>query len=144
MNAQSATRLVIAEDDQELRQIMARKFRLGGYEVIEISTGTMLADFLIVRDGIDEVDLIVSDIRMPGLSGLDMLAYLNSKGKTKPVVLVTGFGDWAVRREAEAFGALAVFDKPVDIDELVNFIRRCCPPRGPRTSTGAPAPEGEG
>jgi len=127
--ASRAARIVIAEDDAELRRIIAGKFRSAGYDIVEIASGTMLADFLIVQGGIHEIDAIISDVRMPGLSGMDMLAYLNARGHTKPTVLITGFGDWSVRREAESFGALTLFDKPVDVDDLLQFVRQFLPAR---------------
>ncbi len=129
-------RIVLAEDDAELRRIIAGKLRAGGYEVIEIESGTLLADFLIVRGGIDDIDAIVSDVRMPGLSGLDMLAYLSARGYATPTILITGFGDWSLRREAANFGALTVFDKPVDVDDLVQFVRQFIPERGDGPARG--------
>lgn len=143
-------RIVVAEDDPELRRIIAGKFRAAGVSVVEIESGTRLAEFLVVQGGIDTIDAIVSDVRMPGLSGLDMLAYLNLRGYTKPTVLITGFGDWAIRREAQTFGAVTVFDKPVDVDDLVQFVRQFVPPdppaaRGPESrSQGQEGTGGEG
>ena len=127
--ASRAARIVVAEDDTELRRIIANKFRSSGYEVVEIGSGTQLAEFLSVHGGIDRIDAIISDIRMPGLSGIDMLAYLNARGYSKPAVLITGFGDWSVRREAERFGAITLFEKPVDVDDLLQFVRQFLPAR---------------
>jgi DNA-binding NtrC family response regulator len=134
-----AARIVIAEDDAELRRIIAGKFRSAGYDTVEIATGTLLADYLIVRNGIDEVDAIISDVRMPGLSGIDMLAYLQARGYHKPTVLITGFGDWSTLREAQTFGALSLFDKPVDVDDLLQFVRQFLPARIGPFEGAAPA-----
>jgi two-component system C4-dicarboxylate transport response regulator DctD len=137
--APARPRIVLAEDDGELRRIIADKFRAAGIDVVEIETGTRLADFLIVRNGIDTVDAIVSDIRMPGLSGLDMLAYLSVRGCTTPTILISGFGDWTIRREAQSFGAVTVFDKPVDVDDLVQFVRQFVSlPRDPTAASAKP------
>ena len=63
-------------------------------------------------------DAIVSDVRMPGHSGLEMLAALRRAGWTTPVVLITAFGDRWVHDQARQLGAAAVLDKPFDIDAL--------------------------
>ena len=123
-------RLVIAEDDAEFRRMLVDKFRGAGFDVVEADSGTTLAEFLVAQGGIDWSDAIISDVRMPGLSGMDMLAYLTARGYTKPVVLITAFGDWSIRREAATFGAVTVFDKPVDLDDLLQFVRQFLPPAG--------------
>jgi len=131
-----ATRLVIAEDDQELRSILAQKFRSAGYLVTEAETGTALVDFLIVQGGLDAIDGIISDIRMPGISGLDILAYLNARGNTKPFVLITGFGNWSVKHEAEILGAMTLVEKPVDVDVLLEYFKQVLPARKPSAPAG--------
>jgi DNA-binding NtrC family response regulator len=121
-------RIVVAEDDSELRRLLAIKLRKGGYDVIEVGSGERLAQYLLSEGGLGEADLILSDIRMPGLSGMDLLAYLKTRGEFPPVVLITGFGDWRTHEEAERLGATAVFDKPLDLDELVQWVRTAVPP----------------
>jgi CheY-like chemotaxis protein len=123
-------RVVLAEDDAELRRLLAAKLRQGGYDVVEVGTGEGLAQHLIIENAIDETDLIVSDIRMPGLSGLDLLAYLQTRGAFPPVVLITAFGDWRTHEEAGRLGATAVFDKPIDLDDLVQWVRGAVPAGG--------------
>lgn len=120
--------IVLAEDDSELRRLLATKLRKRGYDVVDMGTGERLAQYLIVEGRLADTDLIVSDIRMPGLSGMDMLAYLRIRGEFPPVVLITGFGDWRVHEEAMKLGALTVFDKPLDLDDLVDWIADAVPP----------------
>lgn len=123
-----ASRIVVADDDCGLRQLLAFKLRRRGYEVVDLANGLQLALHLIAEDRADDVDLVISDIRMPGLSGLDLLAYLGIQGgRFPPIVLITGFGDWRVHKEAQALGAVAVFDKPVDFDDLVDWVNGVIP-----------------
>lgn len=124
----NARRIVLAEDDPELRRLVADKLRRAGYDVVELSSGERLAEYLFAEGGISEVDLVLTDIRMPGLSGMDMLAYMSARGDAPRVILVTAFGDWQVHEEARRLGALAVFDKPLDLDSLANFLRGTLPP----------------
>jgi CheY-like chemotaxis protein len=120
-------RLVVAEDDAELRRLIAAKLRKIGYEVVEVPSGERLAQHLLAEGGLAEADLILSDIRMPGLSGLDLLAYLHTRGAFPPVVLITAFGDWRTHEEAARLGATAVFDKPLDLDDLATWVRGAVP-----------------
>jgi DNA-binding NtrC family response regulator len=62
--------------------------------------------------------LIISDVRMPGVSGLDVLATLRREDWSTPVILMTAFGDLETRAEARRLGAKALFDKPFDVDDL--------------------------
>ena len=72
----------------------------------------------------DLYDVIVSDVNMPGLSGLDVLAALRCADWTTPVILITAFGDQQIRAEAEALGAARRLDKPVDPGALRAAVAR--------------------
>jgi putative two-component system response regulator len=71
------------------------------------------------------VDLVVSDLRMPGLNGLELLARMQSDDRTRdiPLIIVTGSGEKDVRRQAIELGATDLLEKPVDSAELVARIR---------------------
>lgn len=127
IQAARAPRIVVAEDDSELRRLLGVKLRKSGYEVVEIGSGDRLAQYLLGEGGLGDVNLIISDIRMPGLSGIDLLAYLHTRGDFPPVVLITGFGDWRTHEEAERLGAAAVFDKPLDLDDLASWVKAAVP-----------------
>lgn len=66
---------------------------------------------------------IVSDVRMPGLSGLELLAELKRLGNRTPVILLTGHGDVRMAVQALKIGAFDFIEKPSDIDELCRSIR---------------------
>ena len=116
----SRPRVVLAEDDLELRGLLASTLRRDGFEVVEATDGPDLLrvigeEILRAQDG-PGVDLVVSDIRMPGLSGLNVLAGLRRADWSTPVLLITGFGDHQTHAEARRLGAAAVLDKPFDLD----------------------------
>jgi len=127
-------RVLLAEDDTELRTLLAEVLRDDGYEVSEAASGTELLAAL--GDGEDadrerhEVDLIISDVRMPGQSGLDVLCRLAWKQLEVPVILITAFGEDWVHDLAERLGAVAVFDKPVDLDVLRSAVLQVLLERG--------------
>lgn len=113
-------RIVLAEDDPELRRLIGSVLRRDGYDVLELVDGAQLLEYLVRQSdrNADAPDLIVSDIRMPGCTGLDVLAGVRRRDWATPVVLITAFGDRDTHEEAERLGAVAVFDKPFDLDDL--------------------------
>jgi DNA-binding response OmpR family regulator len=121
----SVVRVLLAEDDRELRHLLAAGLRRHGYVVIEAATGFELLDRLDDLARRDEtVDLIVSDVRMPGPTGLvavEGLRYGSSLASAAtPVILITAFGDVATHAEARRLGAV-VLHKPFDIDDFHAF-----------------------
>jgi DNA-binding NtrC family response regulator len=75
------------------------------------------------------VDAIVSDIRMPGTSGLAILEGLNECQSAMPVILITAFGDRDTHERARQLGVVAVFDKPFDMADLLAALHRVVPPQ---------------
>jgi CheY-like chemotaxis protein len=120
-----ARRILVAEDDLAMRRLMAAALRTAGHRVIEASDGVDVLDRMestIWADRQDAIGLIVSDMAMPALSGLDVLAALRSAEVRTPFILITAFGDDLVRAEAKALGASAVLDKPLDIEQLRSAV----------------------
>ena len=117
--------VVLAEDDDELRHLVARRLRGHGCEVVEARTGLELAEVLLERVADHRtrgtIELVISDIRMPGMTGLEIVDLLRRLDWALPVILMTGFGDPDTHDEARRLGA-AVFDKPVDLDELAASV----------------------
>ena len=117
--------VVVAEDDDELRRLVARCLRGHGCAVLEARTGLELAE-LILEHVADHrtrgtIELVISDIRMPGMTGLEIVGLLRRIDWALPVILMTGFGDPASHDEACRLGA-AVFDKPLDLDGLAAVV----------------------
>ena len=128
-------RLLLAEDDDGLRPLLAERFRAEGFEVIEAEDGAAVVEYLaesIVQNSRHPgFDLIVSDIRLPGLNALDVLRGARGALEATPVILITAFGDQRTRDRALLLGASAVFDKPLDVDDLIDAAYRLLTvPRG--------------
>ncbi len=126
----SPPRVVVAEDDDEMRRLVVEALRKDGYEVEEARDGGRLlvraAAYYTHRAAVADVDLIVSDIRMPICSGLQILQGLREAHWHIPVILMTAFGDDATRARAEKLGAI-LFDKPFDIDDLRTAVQSLVP-----------------
>jgi len=115
-------RLLLAEDDLELRELLAFVLRADGHEVVEARDGHELLEILsegMQRGAVQEpFALVVSDVRMPGLTAFDVLTRLQRALTDTPVILITAFGDQTTHLRAQRMGASRVFDKPFDFDDL--------------------------
>ena len=126
--------ILLAEDDHDMRELIAGALRRSGYEVIEARDGSELLELignahLRTRGPGTAPDLIISDIRMPRWSGIEILAGLRRSDWAMPVVLITAFGDEPLHEEARRLGAVTVLDKPFDVDELIAIANGVVPPK---------------
>jgi DNA-binding response OmpR family regulator len=110
----------LAEDDDEMRHMLEAELRADGYVVFPVNDGTEMLEALSEASRLPSAapDVIVMDVRMPGYSGLHVLAALRAAQWTTPVILITAFGDARLHEEAAKLGADVVFDKPFDVDDL--------------------------
>ena len=124
-----APRILLAEDDPDMRALLASSLRRRGYEVCEAdSGGTLLARlFADHAAGADLPDLVVSDVRMPGGGGLSALRSIRDRAWATPMVLITAFGDRELHREALDLGA-RVLDKPFDLGDLHRLVASALSP----------------
>jgi DNA-binding NtrC family response regulator len=119
---QRPTLVLLAEDDVELRKLIATTLRADGYEVVEAANGMELLDALELMLSRRLPDAIVSDVRMPLLSGMDVLAVIRASSTEIPVILITAFGDVDTHGEAHDLGAVAILDKPFDMSALTTLL----------------------
>lgn len=115
-----AFRVLVAEDDEEMRRLLAQALCWKGAEVLEAADGLDLwRRFSAERH--NGLDVVVTDVRMPGMSGLDALKAIRDVDEDMPVIVITAFGDYQTHHRARALGAV-VIDKPFDVDALVSSI----------------------
>lgn len=120
-------RILLAEDDYEMRTLLTHRLRKEKFEVNACDDGFhLLQELGAAADPvmIEDYDLIISDIRMPGFTGLEILDFVSSNGSLTPLILITAFGDAQTHAEAEKLGAVAVLDKPFELDRLVELARK--------------------
>jgi len=128
-------RVLVADDEAEIRAIVGEHLRRQGIDVLEAVDG--LETLVHVRR--HNPDAIVLDLRMPRLGGLEALKRIREFNPHVVVVVITGFGDTDVKREALSLGARAVLSKPLDLPKLVATLRS----EGP-LATGADAERASG
>lgn len=130
-SARPGWRVLLAEDDSAMREMLATVLAADGYEVIEARDGdeliSRLHDLATMPHGRDTLAVVISDVRMPKLDGLDVLTALRCASWRTPVILITAFGDEGLHREARALGATELLDKPFSLDRLLSLLRRIVP-----------------
>ncbi len=112
-------RILVIDDDAGVRESMARMLSSAGYTVLVAATGE--EGFDLARG--DAFDVILSDMRMPGLSGLDILRKLRDVNVDACFIVMTGFGTVDTAVEAMKLGAVDFVQKPFFRDELLMRVR---------------------
>ena len=126
IRAQPRITVLLAEDDADFRALVAAELTTRGFDVTCVRDGRELADELasfVVSSRRPRPDVIVSDIRMPGPSGLALLRAVNEADLHIPVILMTAFGDRRVHEIAAEHDAAAVLDKPFAFSDLETVLR---------------------
>lgn len=120
--ARQRPRVIVAEDHLEMRALISDMLRLEGYEVTEARDGAALLDLIVETLHPSEdpqiPDLIITDIWMPGCTGLEVLARLRRFDWATRVIVITAFGDEVAHAEARRLGAALVLDKPFELATL--------------------------
>jgi len=116
----STSEIWIAEDDRSLRWVMEKAISREGIEVRSFENGDDL--LLALQASLPEI--IISDIRMPGIDGLELLKQIHSTRPGIPVIITTAHSDLDSAVAAYQGGAFEYLPKPFDLDELVDVARR--------------------
>ncbi|WP_375787854.1 response regulator FixJ [Bradyrhizobium sp. Pha-3] len=110
--------ILVIDDDPAMRDSLAFLLDVNGFAVTTYETATEFLDHF--ANG--TVDCIVSDIRMPGMSGLELVRKLKADAAACPVILMTGHGDVALAVEAMKAGAVDFIEKPFEDEALLRAI----------------------
>lgn len=124
MDATLPLKVLVAEDDAELRRLVCETLRSRGHAVQELSDGGRLLVALTQAHssaGADTFDVLLADVQMPICTGLDIAETLHQTRFSKPVILMTAFSDAPTRARAARIGAVMV-DKPFDLDDLADQV----------------------
>ena len=114
-------RILVVDDESDIEMLFKQQFRR------ELREGRFVLDFAASGDealakmqanGADSLILLVSDINMPGMSGLDLLVRIKEERPDLPVLMITAYGDASTRRVALERGADGLLTKPLDFSAL--------------------------
>ncbi len=113
-------RILVIEDDEEMRSLLKDFFLEEGFETDSVSNGSE-AFRKLVRE---PFDLVITDIRMTGLTGLDILPGIKKLQPETPIIVITAFGSEEVHHRAMERGATAYLEKPLHFHELRTMIHK--------------------
>ena len=113
-------KLLIADDEKNIRNGLAESFTLDGYDVVEAADGLEAWNLFAKGD----IDLVISDLRMPSLSGEDLLKRIHDEIPGFPVIILTGHGSVAGAVDAMRNGAWDFLTKPVHVDHLNELVKQ--------------------
>jgi CheY-like chemotaxis protein len=130
MNVQDRLpRVVIAEDDEDMRNVLCELVSGLGVEVAPASSG---GDLVALLTDDHPVDLLITDVRMPWMTGFQVALSARNSGLSVPIILVTAFPDDTLRAKVENLGSAVLLAKPFRPEELLSLVRARLP--GPRAS----------
>ncbi len=112
--------ILIADDEPNLRRILAAQLSRDGYDVETVDDGSSAAEFL----ADNHVDVLISDLRMPGMDGMQLLKHVVDEHPTIAVVMITAHGTVDTAVEALKVGAFDYVTKPFDKDEFRAVVRK--------------------
>ena len=129
-------KILVVDDDPVIGKSFDRVLSGKGYAVIKAETGEAAIEKL----GAEDYDLVVTDIRMPGMSGLEVAESVRAKQPWMPVLIVTGYGSDASEARAKAAGVTEFLRKPLSPEMIETSVGAAvaAPPPAP-AATAAPA-----
>jgi len=133
----SASRVLVVEDNHEVRRMVTASIRTisDDIEVLDVPS----AEEALVVSASQALDLLVIDIRLPGMSGLDMVARLRKRKPGMKIILVTGMEDPALRQQVVEANVYAYFFKPIEIQAFLEAVKHSLSPTPPTVSP-SPSP----
>jgi DNA-binding NtrC family response regulator len=120
-----AVRILVVDDEHSLRMTIAANLELEGFDVVEAENAEVALSLIKAQD----FDLVLSDVRMPGMNGVDLFRHVHDLKPELPVILMTAFALEGLVQEALREGAFTLLPKPFDIAHLVAALSSAA--RGP-------------
>jgi DNA-binding NtrC family response regulator len=113
-------RVLLVDDEGSVRMTLAANLELEGFEVVEASNGRSALEVV----GREPIDLVLTDVRMPGMNGVELFRCLRQERPGVPVVLMTAFALEDLVEAAVGEGAFTVLPKPFTVDHVVATLVR--------------------
>ncbi|SMC46775.1 sigma-54-dependent transcriptional regulator [Primorskyibacter flagellatus] len=115
-----AMKIAIVDDEQDMRQSISQWLALSGYDTETFGS----AEDALSKLGADYPGIVISDIKMPGMDGLQLLKKLMSTDSALPVIMITGHGDVPIAVEAMRVGAFDFLEKPFNPDKMTELAKK--------------------
>ena len=132
-------RVLVVDDEEDIRETLEMILALEGYDVRTADCGTAA----IARSEVEPFDLVITDLKMPGMDGVETLMALKQRHPRLQVIVATGYASSETARRCLSEGAHAYLKKPFDMDELLRLVERAIadgrvPPGGPAAQWSDP------
>lgn len=124
---QAARSILIVDDNRALAENLKEIFEDEDFATEVAVDGLSALAMLAKRD----FSLVITDIRMPGMSGVEMLKAIQERWPCMSVIVMTAYSSDALLQEAAAAGALGVLSKPIDMEQMIGLVRRAAEPSAP-------------
>jgi two-component system response regulator PilR (NtrC family) len=114
--------ILVADDERSMRELLEMLLGAEGYSVLLASNGYEALELL--RGERDRIDLVIQDLKMPGMDGTELLKVIKSEAPDVPVIVITAFSSWDSAVEAMRLGAYDYVRKPFDTDAIRSVVGR--------------------
>jgi FixJ family two-component response regulator len=118
--------IAIVDDDESFRQATARFIRSLGYTTAAFAS----AEAFLHSDCSYNIDCLITDVQMPGMTGIQLQSRLIEQGRNLPIIFVTAFPEMKARGRALAEGAIGFLDKPFSDEKLITYLTQALASRG--------------
>lgn len=130
-------RILVVDDDEEIRTAITKLLQKDGYSVT--TQADALGAVRCLARSEEPFDLVITDVVMPGLSGMELLRLLKAESSDQPVIIITAFGDGFDYTKARSKGAFEYLCKPLENDVLLSVVRRALKRRNNHATIQEPA-----
>ena len=119
----NAAHILIVDDDEQVRRLLHRVLTEAGYRVSQADNGKAALELIAA----EATDLVVTDLVMPGVEGIELISALRARSQTVPIIAISGGGRLQTTnylRAARALGAHEVLAKPFELGALLDAVKR--------------------
>ena len=113
-------KIALIDDDAAVLDSLCLFFERNG---VVVSCFSAAEEFLAIWDAVQTLDCVVADVRMPGLSGVDLVRWIRARGSSLPIILITAHGDVDMAVAAIKLGAFDFMEKPFNEERLLESVR---------------------
>ena len=117
--------ILIAEDDSVIRELLTEMLKTAGYELLTATDGVEAVEAF--KNYGDKVKLIISDIGMPRMGGMEAMIFIREMSPSVPIIILSIWEDPAYKKIAKQIGVKDYMKKPFNVDELIKKIRETLP-----------------
>jgi len=111
---------LLIDDEPDILRVLSRSLKADGYEVVSAQNGT---EAIAVFEK-EKPDIVITDIKMPGMDGIEVLKKVKDLNDDTEVIIITGHGDKDLAQQAFELNASEFFNKPLDTDALNAALKR--------------------